>query len=52
MLTKQRGTIFDEEEEGKDSVSGGFLDGGEDFDSIVSVGREEVSIDCELVPIM
>jgi hypothetical protein len=43
---------FNEEEEGNDSVSGGFLEVGEDLDSIVSVGREEVSIDCKLVPIM
>ena len=46
------GDDFDEEEEGEDSASGSFLDGGEDFESIVSVGREEVNIDCELIPIM
>ena len=40
---------FDKEEEGEDSASGGFLEGGKDLDSVVSVGREE---DCELVPIM
>jgi hypothetical protein len=43
---------FDEEEEGEDSASGGFLEGGEDLDSVVSVGREEVGADCELIPIM
>ena len=46
------GDDFDEEEEGEDSVSGGFLEGGEDLDSVVRVGREEVSVDCELVPVM
>ena len=35
-----------------DSASGGFLEGGEDLDSIVRVGREKVSVDCELVPVM
>jgi len=49
---KAEGDDFDEEEEGEDSASGSFLDGGEDFESIVSVGREEVNIDCELIPIM
>jgi hypothetical protein len=43
---------FNQEGEGKDSVSGSFLEGGEDLGSIVSVGREEVSVDCKLVPIM
>ena len=42
------GDDFDEEE-GKDSASGIFLEGEEDLDSVVSVEMEEVSID---VPIM
>jgi len=46
------GDDFDKEEEGEDSVSGSFLEGGEDLDSVVSVGREEVSVECKLVPIM
>ena len=46
------GDDFDEEEEAEDSASDVFLEGGEDLDSVVSVGREEVSVDCELVPIM
>jgi hypothetical protein len=46
------GGDFNKEEEGEDSVSGGFLEGGEDLDSIVSVGREEVGVDCKLIPIM
>jgi hypothetical protein len=46
------GDDFDEEEEAEDSASDVFLEGGEDLDSVVSVGREEVSVDCELVPTM
>ena len=46
------GDDFNKEEEGEDSASGDFLEVGEDLDSIVSVGREEVSVDCEVVPIM
>ena len=49
---KAEGDDFDEEEEGEDSASGGFLEGGEDLDSFVSVEREEVGIDCEFIPIM
>ena len=43
------GNNFDEEEEGKDSVSGIGLEGGEDLDSVVSAEREEVGVD---IPIM
>ena len=46
------GDDFDKEEEGEDSVSGDFLEVGEDLDTIVSVGREEIGIDCEVIPIM
>ena len=42
------GGDFNEEEEGEDSASGSFLEEGEDLDSIVSVEREGVGIDCKL----
>jgi len=46
------GDDFDEEHEAEDPASGGFLEGGENPDTVVSVGREEVGVDCELVPII
>ena len=49
---KEEGDDFNEEEEGEDSASGSFLEEGEDLDSVVSVGREEVGVDCKLIPIM
>ena len=49
---KAEGDNFDKEQEAKDPASGGFLEGGENLDIVVSVGREEVGVDCELVPIM
>jgi hypothetical protein len=46
------GDDFNEEQEAEDLASGGFLEGCENLDIAVSVGREEVSVDCELIPIM
>jgi hypothetical protein len=46
------GDDFDEEHEAEDLASGGFLEGGENLDIVESVGREEVGVNCELVPIM
>jgi hypothetical protein len=52
MPMKQRGTISTKKKRPKTQRVTFFLEGGEDLDSVVSVGREEVSVDCELVPIM
>ena len=50
--TKQRGTISRKNTRPKTRPSGGFLEGGENPDTVVSVRREEVGVDCELVPII